>query len=110
MLLWSTARSVGIASDEFWTLTAREFHAITKRHHEREEREWMRSAAIQSTIANCNRDADKRPEPYTAADFMPTGMIEQPEQREPTQEEMLRDMRLLNASFGGVDLTLRNNA
>jgi len=36
-----------------------------------EERADLRAAMIMSLIANVNRDAEKKREPYTAEDFMP---------------------------------------
>ncbi|CUS04243.2 protein of unknown function [Candidatus Promineifilum breve] len=33
--------------------------------------EWVRSAALQALVANVNRDAKRRPQPYTLNDFLP---------------------------------------
>jgi len=33
--------------------------------------EWLRTAVIASVIANANRDAKARPEPFKPEDFMP---------------------------------------
>lgn len=33
---------------------------------------WKRTAALCSLIANCNRDAKKKPRPFTPDDFDPT--------------------------------------
>lgn len=102
------ARSLGIASAEFWEMTPREFHAITERNRERDEVEWMRCGALQATLANLQRDPSKRPEAWTAYDFLPAHMDHREEPREPGQEDMLRAMRELNAAFGGEDLTRTN--
>lgn len=40
-----------------------------------------------SLLANINRDERKRPEPFTAADFLPGG--EKPEKKELTVQEQL---------------------
>ena len=60
---------------------------------------------IQATIANCHRDHDKRREAFTAKDFMPAGMINEKPQCEPTEAEMIAELRALTAQFGGADMT-----
>lgn len=40
------------------------------------------AALICSVLANCNRDPDKRPEPWQPADFMPGAKSEEEEMRE----------------------------
>jgi hypothetical protein len=37
----------------------------------RDKSEWARTASIMSLLANINRDAKKKPTPFTPADFMP---------------------------------------
>lgn len=101
--MWSTGRALGLLSDEFWGLTYREFSALLERFREREEREYLRAGIIASTIANCHRDPDVKRDPFTPADFMPGQQEKQGEM--PTPEEWLMKARMLNAAFGGEDLT-----
>ena len=73
------------------------------RVREREELGFLRAGIVASTIANCNRDP--KTEAFTPQDFMPTTTTREEAHHEPTREEFMAEMRLLNASFGGEDLT-----
>lgn len=81
-------------------MTLAEFSAIIDRYREQEDLAFLRSGIIASVIANCNRDP--KHEPFTPQDFMPH--TPKPA-HEPTQEEVMADMRALNALFGGEDKT-----
>jgi hypothetical protein len=74
------------------------------RFREREDLAFLRAGIVASTIANCHRDP--KHEAFSPQDFMPSSSITPPEEsHEPTREEFIANMRLLNASFGGEDLT-----
>lgn len=62
----------GLSSDQFWDLTPPQFQVLSDRHDARSEREEFYSGLVCSVIANCNRDEKKRPEAFTAKDFMPS--------------------------------------
>jgi hypothetical protein len=49
------------------------------------------AALVCSVLANINRDADKRPEPYTAADFMPGAKTDEEEMQEFAERVMRGD-------------------
>ncbi|KKN42312.1 hypothetical protein LCGC14_0714660 [marine sediment metagenome] len=49
------------------------------------EAEWLHTAQVLAMMANVNRDAKRRPQPYKAADFMPK--FDRPA-RVPTAEEL----------------------
>jgi hypothetical protein len=85
-------------------MTLREFSALMDRFREREELAFLRAGIVASTIANCNRGPNS--EAFTPQDFMPSSSFSNHEEsHEPTREEFMADMRALNASFGGQDLT-----
>jgi hypothetical protein len=102
--LWAAARSHGISSEEFWGMTLCEFTAIMDRCRDREELAFLRAGIVSSTIANCNRDSKQ--EAFTPQDFMPSSMVHQELSKETSAEEWNANMRLMNAAFGGKDLTL----
>lgn len=53
-------------------------------------------------IANANRDADARPEPFSPEEFMP--QFEAAEPKVQSTEEQIQMVEMLNALFGGEDL------
>lgn len=63
--------------------------------------EWRQSAMITGMIAETHRDPEKRSQPFTAEDFMPTFEDEGKHQEWETQLAMVE---ILNAAFGGQDL------
>lgn len=100
--LWSVGRvDLGLSEDEFWGLTPLEFDTLLKRNNLKLEREDFRAGIIASTIANANRDPKKKPDPWTAADFMPT-RNGKPRQKRQTWQEQLEIVKALNAAFGGT--------
>lgn len=74
-----------------------------------EERADLRSGIIASTVANTARDPKKRRKPYSADEFMPHFLTEQPEDPEiPQWQKQLVIVEMLNAAFGGKDLRKGN--
>ena len=45
--------------------------ALRRRWWDREFRDDLRAGIVASTVANCNRDSEKKPEPFQPLDFMP---------------------------------------
>lgn len=69
-----------------------------------EERADLRAGIVASVTANANRDADKRPEPYSPADFMPRFDREDEEPEGQSVEEQIAIMQMFTMAFGG-DMT-----
>jgi len=63
------------------------------------QEEW-RAGLIASTVANANRDAKKRSDPYQPADFMREQYKEKPAPLDP--DAVRRKIDLAMAMFGGV--------
>lgn len=61
------------------------------------ERGDLRAGIIASLIANVNRDAKKKPQPFTPVDFMP--FAKEPE-RPQTPADHLALMKIINAAQG----------
>lgn len=68
-----------------------------------EDRADLRAGIIASTIANANRDPDKRKKPFTPAEFMPDFEVK-PEEKQQTWQDQKMIVEMLNAAFGGKDL------
>ena len=87
----------------------REYCALMERFRDREEIAFLRTGLICSTIANCNRDPERHPTPFTPQDFMPESFRREEEQPEMTNEEReqawINEMRVLVAMTGGTDTT-----
>lgn len=70
-----------------------------------QDRADWRAAMQASVLAEINRDKKKKPEPYTAADFMPDfGTASGDDDDGQTPEQMLALVVALNAAYGGRDL------
>lgn len=70
---WSFARqNLRLTDAEFWRLTPREFRALADAWDDGEQAKDRRAATVCMVIANVNRDADKKPEPFQISDFMPS--------------------------------------
>jgi hypothetical protein len=52
-------------------MTPRQFYFLVCRHEERLRAQWQHTAAMLSLYANCHRDTEKRPTPFTPDEFMP---------------------------------------
>lgn len=77
---------LGLRGDD-WYITPMELEALIERHRIRERNALVGSALICATLANINRDAAKKPEPFTVEDFLPGD-------RPQTSEEELAQRRL----------------
>jgi hypothetical protein len=77
---------------EFWLCDPNHWQALLKAWKEREDRTNRRSAALLCLLANINRNPEKRPVPWTIADFM---RGKRP--RRPTQKQQAASAR---AFFG----------
>lgn len=61
-------------------------------------------ARICAVLANINRDSDKKPDPYTLADFMPPWQINEDSKPEVDPNSTINFIAELNAALGGRDL------
>ena len=63
----------------------------------------LQAGIVAATIANVNRDPDKKSKPFTAVDFMPDfeGVSAETGQ---TWEQQLAIVQMMNAALGGPDL------
>ena len=76
---------------------------------EQDERESYRTAAMMALHANLNRDPKKRPQPYTASDFLTKADEGGPQRgrgthKAQTPEQMVRAAELITRAFRGKDL------
>lgn len=72
MDLWAVAvYDFKLSSEDFWELTPPQFAALSRRHDQNQERSLFGAGIIASTIANCHRDPQSRPDPFTPQDFLP---------------------------------------
>jgi hypothetical protein len=83
-------------------MTLAQLDSLIKRHNDREE--WLdyRTGLVCAIIANVNRDSKKKPEPFTPQDFMP--QREQKPERELSPDDLLLQMRIMNAAAGGKEV------
>lgn len=85
-----------LSSEDFWELTPPQFAALSRRHDQHEEHRHFGAGIVASTIANCHRDPQSKPEPFTPLDFIPrfTGNEGQEEssQHEMTPEQIKQRM------------------
>lgn len=65
-----------------------------------ERRADRRHASLMALVANVNRDPKKRPEAYTASDFLPEWNATA--RAEPSDEELLSKAFAVNAALGGT--------
>ena len=71
-----------MSAEEFLSCSPREFDLLLQDEIEQTRDRIYPAALICSVIANVNRDAEKRPEPWRPADFMPGAKTEEDEMRE----------------------------
>lgn len=64
------------------------------------ERSDVNAGIVASTVANANRDSKKRRKPFGPADFMP---VFEKEKEATSWQDLLTQVEILNAAFGGVD-------
>lgn len=74
----------------FLRTSPREIDGILEQIGERERRMFVPAALICATVCNVNRDPDKRPEPFTVADFLPDEESEQEISDREFMEKVLR--------------------
>lgn len=86
---------IELKPNDFWQLTPSELDALYTAWETRKELEDRRIARICATLANVNRNAKKRKNPYTEDDFMPKAKQTQ------TPEQMLEIVKALNNAYGG---------
>jgi hypothetical protein len=85
----------------FWNLTLREFDTLLDRCLRVREREAdLPAAVICSVLASLQRNPDIKPDPWTAAEFLPKPIDAEPEVDDGTM--MLRKAAKMVAIMGGV--------
>lgn len=94
----------GITEEQFLQLTPAKFAALSERHDYSVHQAEFRAGLICSIIANANRDEKKRPQPYTAYDFVPRydeGDDDDPPRPKPAAPEMTDEqvLRYMKAAF-----------
>ena len=95
--LWATGRyDFKLGEEEFWSLTLREFNAISIKCRDNEQRVNYRYALVCAVIANTVRDPKRKSAPFRPEDFMPKSDV-----RIQTPKQMLEAVKLANAAFGG---------
>ena len=96
MDLWAIAvYDFRLSSEDFWELTPPQFAALARRHDQHQEQSHLGAGIVASTIANCHRDPQSKPEPFTPLDFIPrfTAEEEPPKQSgEMTPEQIKQYM------------------
>lgn len=101
--LWSVGViDLGLTPEGFWAQTPVEFDALVKRNNLKLERRDFGFGVVAATIANVNRDPKVRPQPFTAADFMPTASGK-PRRTKQTWQEQFDLVKMLNAMYGGTE-------
>lgn len=80
-------------------MTLAQFIALLRQHRNSEERNDYRAALVCAVMANIHRDP-KKSKVYKPEDFMP-GPGKASEKKEMNDEEMLSQLKLMNASLGG---------
>lgn len=94
--LWAVARhDLQITDEEFWSLTPRTLLLLLDRRHEAMEYQLYGHALTCSVLANVNRDPDKRDDPFTPRDFLPS--LKEAAAAEPTDEERKKRVGELRA-------------
>ena len=63
---------LGWSPEQFWSCSLPELLAAWRGYQEREQRDDFRAGMIIAMIANANRDAQKKPEPFAPEDFFPS--------------------------------------
>lgn len=83
-----------LSSEDFWELTPPQFAALSRRHDQHQEHRHFGAGIVASTIANCHRDPQSRPEPFTPLDFMPRHFVEEAESTDEMTAEQIRQRML----------------
>lgn len=92
---WSFARqTLRLSEAEFWALTPAEFQLLADDWRSNERAADYRAALVCMVLANCHRNPEKRPEPFTVADFMPG-----PVESAPVGEQSWETQKAIFAAF-----------
>lgn len=95
-----------LTTAEFRRSTLRELDLLLQVYNdELQEIDWH-FGMVASVIANSNRDATARPEPYEPQDFM----LRSPPEPEQSDETLLLMAEVLNEAMGGRDLRQKKGA
>uniref|UniRef100_A0A6M3IXI5 Minor tail T domain-containing protein n=1 Tax=viral metagenome TaxID=1070528 RepID=A0A6M3IXI5_9ZZZZ len=78
-----------------------QYNELVKRYRDAEEVKDWRNGLLCAVMANCHRDAKKKPSPFKAEDFMPR---RHGERKKSTPDEMLNWVRIMNAAHGGKEI------
>ena len=87
-----------MSDKEFWHLTLVQLNALIKQNNLSERARNWRAALICSVLANIYRNPKKKVNPFEPEDFMPNP---KKVSRKMSEQEMLTQLELMNASFGG---------
>lgn len=88
--MWSVARcDLGLSDEQFWRLTPRLWAALVARYEEQQDRDDWRCGQIAAIIANSNRNAKTRPQPFSVEEFMLRKSSRGPGARKSSPESML---------------------
>ena len=80
-----------MSDEEFFRLTPRQLHILTKRHRERTEHQEYLSAIVASTVANFSLGAPKKP--LKPSDFMPSVKAEPAQKERPPRKFIAQNVR-----------------
>ncbi len=95
----------GVDAIKFWQLTPAELCLELEAWDKRQEIEDYRTGLICAVIAEPNRDAKRRKQPFTPQDFMPVrGSKRETSSPKQDWQEQLSIVERLNIAFGGEDL------
>jgi hypothetical protein len=83
---------LGLTAAEFYSFTPRHIDAMFKRHVAAERRRAVPLALLTSIYANVHRDPEKRSQPFTAEDFLPSLAVQKPRGPETIEETIARMM------------------
>jgi hypothetical protein len=89
----------GLTDEQFWNLTAAQFNALSRRFDNDSKRDDFRFANLISILANIHRDQEKRPQPFTALDFMPQYEGDEEEEKTPEIQGADGILAYLQAAF-----------
>jgi len=60
-----------LTDEDFGALSLKSFQLLNDRLDAQREHDFVCAGIVASTVANCHRDPDKRPTPYSPLDFVP---------------------------------------
>jgi len=74
---------------------------LTKAYNADQKNKDYRAGLICTILANIHRDSKKKAKPFEPEDFFPNLAMKKKPQKELTDEEMMTQLELINAAFGG---------